>query len=313
MPLLHELPELAQRGFQQLLGRFLDGLSDRKLLLRWPWLLHCYRYTNRYCNRISKHQIDIVSMLHAKHHVSKTSMTSTGVFHCYTAEKLFVLPCGDVATSALAHSHRHWKQLQNSNWATLLAYEFEHLKTASLYTMEVLSPVSVESDIADVLEAMRGHHLKPISHFPWLPLIQHLGNFVDVCALNPLCNTTTEVIFGPLHGDLHPGNVMANQKGEPVLIDLDRFHAFAPQFIDEIHLLVGNLEQGARRSWLLILATEHVRKVRFSTEQILAYVAFRAAAETAWCTPEPRYRRRLESCLAFLAELDEKRTTDPVN
>lgn len=309
MPLLRELPELAQRGFQQLLGRLLDGLSDRKLLLRWPWLLHCYRYTNRYCNRISKHQVGLVSMLHAKHHIIKTGMTSTGVFHCYTAEKLFVIPCGDVATSALAHSYRHWKQLQNSNCSTLLAYEFEHLKASSIYTMELLFPVSGESDIAGVLGSLRGHHVEPISNFSWLPLIQHLGNFVDTCALNPLCNTTTEVVFGPVHGDLHPGNIMANHAGQRVLIDLDRFHTCAPQFIDDIHALVCALEQSTHSSWLVILATERVRELNTSLEKVLGYVAFRAAAETAWSSPGKRYRKRLENCLSFLNSFEKTRNS----
>lgn len=307
-----EIPTLALRLLQRLLDRLLGGLANRKWLLRWPWLICGYRYTHRYCNRISKQQLEIVSRLHAHHDVVKMSMTSTGVLQCYTPQQLFVVPCGDVAVGALAQSHKHWKQLQDSPWSALAAYDFTH-PAPSLYTMALLRPVDDPRAIANALQSMQGQRLEAISHFAWQPLIQRLSLFADTSALTQLCESSTEVIFGPLHGDLHPGNVMANQKGQPVLIDLDRFHAFAPQFIDEIHLLVGNLEQGARRSWLLILATEHVRKVRFSTEQILAYVAFRAAAETAWCTPEPRYRRRLESCLAFLAELDERRTTDPVN
>lgn len=305
MSSLYELPELAQRGLQQFFGRLLDGLSDRKLLLRWPWLLRGYRYTNRYCNRISKHQLDLVSMLHAKHRVIKTSMTSTGAFHCYTDERLFVLPCGDVAASALAHSYRHWSQLQNSSWPTLLAYEFDYLEASSIYSMELLSPARGESDIAEALQSMRGHHSEPISNFSWRPLIQHLANFVDVSPLNPLCYATTEVIFGPVHGDLHPGNILTNQQGQRVLIDLDRFNFCAPQFIDDIHVLVCALEQNTHRSWLVILATEDVRGLNTCLEKILGYVVFRAAAETAWSPPGRRYRRRLKNCLSFLEGFEE--------
>ena len=282
-------------------------------MFRWPWLIYGYRYANRYCNRISTQQLDLVSKLHAQQPIIKTSMTSTGVFHCYTAEKLFALPCGDVATSALADSYRHWKQLQNSPWSALLAYKFTRHEASSLYAMELLSPANVKSDITKALRSIRGQHSAPISSFQWRPLIKKLANFVDARPLNRLCNATTKVTFGPVHGDLHPGNIMVNGEGKHVLIDLDRFHISAPQFIDDIHILVYDLEQRTQVSWLVILATERIKELNTSIEKILAYTTFRAAAETAWSPPGRRYRRRLKNCLAFLETFDEKRSTRPIN
>lgn len=311
--LLRELPELVLRVLQKPLLLILDGLSRRKLLLRWPWLIYGYRYANRYCNQISKQQLAAVSRLQARHDIVKTGMTSTGVLQCYTPQQLFALPCGDVASSALAHSHEHWRQLQGSPYSALATYGFTREEGSSLYAMELLHTIDAPGSAGVVLPLMKGQRSAAISSFAWQPLIQHLASFADTHALDRLCNSRTEVVFGPVHGDLHPGNVMANSEGQPVLIDLDRFQADAPQFVDEIHTALYTIEQRTRASWLVLLATQAVRELNFPAEQLLAYAAFRAAAETAWSPAEPRYRRRLQQCLAALATLDEGRCADPVN
>lgn len=310
---LRELPELVLRLLQKPLLLILDGLSRRNLLPRWPWLIYGYRYANRHCNQISKQQLAVVSRLRVHHDVVKTGMTSTGVLQCYTRDRLFALPCGDVAINALAKSHEHWRQLQDSSCSALVAYGFTQEECPYLYAMELLHAIDTPGAVARVLPLMKGQHSEPICSFAWQPLIQRLASFVDTQALARLCESRTEVIFGPIHGDLHPGNVMANHEGQPVLIDLDRFHGYAPQFVDDIHSALFYMEQRARCSWLVLLATQAVRALDFPTEQLLAYTAFRAAAETAWSPPGPRYRRRLQRCLAALAALDERRTTHPVN
>lgn len=310
---LRELPELVLRVLQKPLLLILDGLSHRKLLLRWPWLIYGYRYANRYCNQISKQQLAAVHRLQARHDIVKTSMTSTGVFQCYTPQQLFALPCGDVAINALADSYEHWRQLQDSPYSALAAYSFTREGSPFLYAMELLHAAHTSAAVSRVLPSMRGQRSELISSYAWPPLIQHLASFVETRDLVRLCDSRTEVVFGPVHGDLHPGNVMANCEGQPVLIDLDRFQAYAPQFIDEVHSALYRIEQRTRCSWLALLATQAVRELNFPTEQLLAYTAFRAAAETACSPPGPRYRRRLEQCLAKLATLDERRSTGLVN
>lgn len=54
------------------------------------------------------------------------------------------------------------------------------------------------------------------------------------------------VPVGPVHGDLHPGNLLASD-GRLVIIDWDRFEEPAPLFLDALHGLSAYVDRHARR------------------------------------------------------------------
>lgn len=55
--------------------------------------------------------------------------------------------------------------------------------------------------------------------------------------------------IGPTHGDFHKGNILINQNGLPIMIDLDSFHSMGIQALDAFGFCVDWTAHEANISW----------------------------------------------------------------
>lgn len=296
------LSELFLRAVQIPIAAGLDWALGQGWWRCCPWIIRGYAFSGRYCNRVSPEVMGTLQRIGSEHSINHLQVTSTGVLQCFCADQVFLLPCGEVACFSLEASFRHWTQLRDSEWKSLVDYRFSCVHQDRLYSMELLKPTSQALEGLQLLKEHASAPFQELSAFDWAGQIDHLAAFCDVHAFNSLLQSREQVRFGLVHGDLHPGNVMENSRSQRVLIDLDRMCLSAPLCIDQIHLRMCALEQVHGCSWLAVLAQGIFERETYSREQLLAYLLFRATAETQRHTPGARYRRRLQVAVRSVSE-----------
>ncbi|MEW9902602.1 phosphotransferase [Pseudomonas putida] len=298
--LLRDVIELLCRPLQVVIARLLDTILARGGWRRFPWLIVAYRLTARYCNRLSFKEVKRLLMIDAEHSIRSLSVTATGVLQCFCADRLFMIPGGDVSAHSLAQSHQNWQALRAGGWPTLAGYEFECHHADTVYSMELLASPASSQEAVTILSQIADSRKGALQAFEWQPLIDRLARFFCMDAFEVVQRCEQRVAFGLLHGDFHVGNIMRSKQGDLVLIDLDRLCSRAPQFIDHLNFKVYQREQELARSWLSVIATGDIDLEGYSREQWLAYILFRSAAEVSSYTPGIRYRKRFKSAVSAI-------------
>lgn len=123
----------------------------------------------------------------------------------------------------LAHSDSHHKNV--STWLD------EFFETVSRYSVK--KELDLPKRFSDVLYFVRHH---PTLSKKVQQLISNLGQ--------------NEWVVGPIHGDLHAGNIISVASDKHFLIDWDRFEEEGPLIVDRIHYRVQNAVKRKRFSWL---------------------------------------------------------------
>jgi len=173
------------------------------------------------------------SFVCAKEIVSADSLqvTGTGVLQLYFPTHILKIPLGEFSQCSLEKEFQNYQDLKNV-LPTFVDYSLVRYKNG--FRVDKLKKAvlneNILQDIVLTLEKLENH--KNREEEPNLSL--------DL--LNGWCKQRYAFYFKykkcPMHGDLTPKNIMQNNEGKMVLIDLDRFTFNGIKGIDKLHFII---------------------------------------------------------------------------
>ncbi len=212
---------------------FLYSLKNPLLLLL---AIKCLTRKNIYVEkaRVSKKLYYLLKKLYG---YQSFSVSTTGALILYYEKYVVKIPLGKVSSESLFENLKNYLALKKSSIQEFVNYELS--KEDEYYIMERLKPanisnIEVETIILELSNNTNEVKLKDIQEKVF-PNISRLERIIK-----------TKIFLSPdikikscyMHGDLTKDNIMKNQNGDIILIDLDRFTFNGIKGLDYLHYKV---------------------------------------------------------------------------
>lgn len=245
----------------------------------------CFPYVDNYVNAL----YPAIKFLREECSRGEFKLSGTGMLSIESEEDFYSVPCGAFTVGSLERAFQNIVFLKNSTYSYLVDYKSEriYIKGIPIYKFEKLKPATLtDTELQSFIASFKGSYSdNQFETVNFNDLTRALFEFLGIDdRILGLFSVKAEPGFvGFTHGDLHQGNIMANKKGKPVLIDLDRCQAEkAPQVLDRIHYQVVEKEKAERKAWFEFLLQDELIEASASRNSILAYMVFRASCEVCY-------------------------------
>lgn len=165
------------------------------------------------------------------------SISSTGVLILYYEKQILKLPLGKTSTVSLLKNYENYIKLNDFGMDTLVNYKL--IKKDDYYVMDKLFTVNLnDKDVyLVILQLSRNNNLIKIKELKE-NLFQNISNLEKIIGMKIFIPYELEVESCLMHGDFTKDNIMKNEKGDIVLIDLDRLTFRGILGIDLLHYQV---------------------------------------------------------------------------
>lgn len=188
---------------------------------------------------VDKHKISKQLYFFLKEHYGfkSFSISSTGVLILYYEKQILKLPLGKTSTVSLLKNYENYIKLNDFGMDTLVNYKL--IKKDDYYVMDKLFTVNLnDKDVyLVILQLSRNNNLIKIKELKE-NLFQNISNLEKIIGMKIFIPYELEVESCLMHGDFTKDNIMRNEKGDIVLIDLDRLTFRGILGIDLLHYQV---------------------------------------------------------------------------
>lgn len=246
-----------------------------------------------------------VSFCHEHGMGRMVKVTDTGVLHLYFNEFLLAFPLSEVTARSLDLNYKNWAFLKaNFNRDKLFDYCIEQGEYVGVrfYKNELLKPFSHDIKLAkDVLNKLSSNRRPVQDIFALYDLERKAKDASELLGMARFSHLSGRINSEPgdvgiTHGDFHRSNLMVNDDGAVVLIDLDHLLIDGAIVFDEIHLFLN----GLGGNWLdyVVLVMKGSFSVDWSDNCFVAYTIDRVSREIRGAsTVHPIYRSKIRDFL----------------
>jgi len=224
------------------------------------------------------------------------SVSTTGALVLFHKEYVVKIPLGKVAEESLRKNYENYLLLKESPLKEFINYQLE--KQNKHYKMERLSKIVLSDKKAEqIISKLENHCSKIQLRNIKGELFSNISQLEKKMKIKIDFSGDVDLSSSPMHGDFTKDNIMSNQSGNLVLIDLDRFTFHGIKGLDYLHYEIDHFSKVHSITFFELLLHDKYIKNKLS----YLYLVYRICQEYKEnITLSKEYYKAAARCLEIL-------------